>query len=128
MDEAKKIRCAIYTRKSTEEGLDKEYNTLKAQRDAGMSYIKSQAYQRWVALDNHYDDEGFSGGNMERPALYQLLEDVKQDKIDMIVVYKIDRLTRSLADFSKLIEILDAHRCSFVSVTQNFNTYDSMGA
>ncbi|MBO7483696.1 MAG: recombinase family protein [Alphaproteobacteria bacterium] len=127
MDEPKKIRCAIYTRKSTEEGLDKEYNTLEAQRDAGMSYIKSQAYQGWVALDNHYDDGGFSGGNMERPALHQLLEDVKQDKIDMIVVYKIDRLTRSLADFSKLIEILDTHKCSFVSVTQNFNTYDSMG-
>ena len=127
MEELKKIRCAIYTRKSTEEGLDKEYNTLEAQRDAGMSYIKSQAYQGWVALAEHYDDGGFSGGNMDRPALQRLFEDVKQNKIDMIVVYKIDRLTRSLADFSKLIEILDEHKCSFVSVTQNFNTYDSMG-
>lgn len=123
----KKIRCAIYTRKSTEEGLDKAYNTLEAQRDAGLSYVKSQSYQGWVALDDHYDDGGYSGGNLDRPALKQLLDDVKKDKVDMIVVYKIDRLTRSLADFSKLIEILDAHHCSFVSVTQNFNTYDSMG-
>ena len=127
MEEQKKVRCAIYTRKSTEEGLDKEYNTLEAQRDAGLSYIKSQAYQGWVALDERYDDGGYSGGNMERPALQRLLEDVKQDKIDMIVVYKIDRLSRSLIDFSKLIEVLDAHKCSFVSVTQNFNTCDSMG-
>ena len=102
MEEQKKIRCAIYTRKSTEEGLDKEYNTLEAQRDAGISYIKSQSYQGWVALEERYDDGGYSGGNIDRPALQRLLEDVKQNKIDMIVVYKIDRLTRSLIDFSKL--------------------------
>jgi len=92
MEEQKKIRCAIYTRKSTEEGLDKEYNTLEAQRDAGLSYVKSQAYQGWIALDEHYDDGGYSGGNIDRPALQRLLEDVKQDKIDMIVVYKIQNL------------------------------------
>ena len=121
------MRCAIYTRKSTDEGLEKEFNTLAVQREAGENYIKSQAYQGWVALSDHYDDGGFSGGSLERPGLKKLLEDVKADKVDMIVVYKIDRLTRSLLDFSKLIEILDAHHCSFVSVTQNFNTYDSMG-
>ena len=127
MEEQKKVRCAIYTRKSTDEGLDKEFNTLEAQREAGANYILSQKHQGWVLLDERYDDGGFSGGNINRPALKRLINDVEAGKIDMIVVYKIDRLTRSLADFSKLIEVLDKHKCSFVSVTQNFNTYDSMG-
>ena len=127
MEEQKKVRCAIYTRKSTDEGLDKEFNTLEAQREAGANYILSQKHQGWVLLDERYDDGGFSGGNINRPALKRLIHDVEAGKIDMIVVYKIDRLTRSLADFSKLIEVLDKHKCSFVSVTQNFNTYDSMG-
>ena len=122
-----KVRCAIYTRKSSDEGLNKEFNTLEAQYEAGLNYIKSQVYKNWELVPERYDDGGFSGGNINRPALQRLLEDVRQDKIDMIVVYKIDRLTRSLNDFSKLVEILDAHQCSFVSVTQNFNTYDSMG-
>ena len=123
----KTIRCAIYTRKSTDDGLDKEFNTLEAQREAGENYIRSQAYQGWEIIPTHYDDGGFSGGSLKRPALQQLLNDVEAGLIDMIVVYKIDRLTRSLVDFSKLIEVLDKHKCSFVSVTQNFNTYDSMG-
>ena len=127
MTEQKKIRCAIYTRKSTDEGLNVEFNTLEAQREAGENYVKSQAYQGWVAIPERYDDGGYSGGSMDRPALKKLIEDIKRDKVDMIVVYKIDRLTRSLLDFSKLIQILDEHHCSFVSVTQNFNTYDSMG-
>ena len=121
------IRCAIYTRKSTEEGLDKEFNTLEAQREAGENYIKSQKNLGWELIPEHYDDGGFSGGSLKRPALKRLLEDVENGKVDMIVVYKIDRLTRSLLDFSQLIKILDAHNCSFVSVTQNFNTCDSMG-
>ena len=123
----KTIRCAIYTRKSTDEGLDKEFNTLEAQRESGLNYIKSQAYQGWEALADHYDDGGFSGGNMNHPALKRLFEDIKAGKIDMIVVYKIDRLTRSLTDFSKMVELFDEYQISFVSVTQNFNTYDSMG-
>lgn len=123
----KKIRCAVYTRKSTDEGLEKEFNTLEAQRESGESYIKSQKHQGWELIDTHYDDGGFSGGNMKRPALEKLLADIKAGKVDMIVVYKIDRLTRSLTDFSKMIEIFDQHNCSFVSVTQNFNTADSMG-
>lgn len=123
----KTIRCAIYTRKSTDDGLDKEFNTLEAQREAGENYIRSQAYQGWVIIPTHYDDGGFSGGSLKRPALQQLLNDVEAGLIDMIVVYKIDRLTRSLVDFSKLVEVFDANNCSFVSVTQNFNTYDSMG-
>lgn len=127
MIEQKKVRCAIYTRKSTEEGLDKEFNTLEAQREAGENYVLSQRHQGWVLLPDQYNDGGFSGGNINRPALKKLMTDIQDGKVDMIVVYKIDRLTRSLADFSKLIEILDKHKCSFVSVTQNFNTYDSMG-
>lgn len=125
--EQKIIRCAVYTRKSTEEGLDKEFNTLEAQREAGENYIKSQKQQGWVLLPQHYDDGGYSGGTLKRPALQRLLSDVQNGNIDMIVVYKIDRLTRSLLDFSQLIKTLDAHNCSFVSVTQNFNTCDSMG-
>ena len=123
----KEVRCAIYTRKSTEEGLDKEFNTLEAQREAGENYILSQKHQGWKIIPEHYDDGGFSGGNMNRPALERLLEDINAGKVDMIVVYKIDRLTRSLTDFSKMIEILEKNNCSFVSVTQNFNTADSMG-
>lgn len=121
------IKCAIYTRKSTDEGLEKEFNTLEAQREAGENYVKSQRHQGWVLVNEHYDDGGFSGGNMKRPALQRLLEDIKQGKVNMIVVYKIDRLTRSLIDFSKMVDIFDKYHCSFVSVTQNFNTADSMG-
>ena len=121
------IRCAIYTRKSTDDGLDKEFNTLEAQREAGSNYIRSQKHQGWQEIAEHYDDGGYSGGNLERPALKKLLLDIEAGKIDMVVVYKIDRLTRSLMDFSKLVEIFDSHQCSFISVTQNFNTYDSMG-
>lgn len=123
----KTIRCAIYTRKSTDDGLDKEFNTLEAQRESGENYIKSQAYQGWEVIPTHYDDGGFSGGSLKRPALQQLLQDVEAGLVDMIVVYKIDRLTRSLIDFSRLVDVLDCNQCSFVSVTQNFNTYDSMG-
>lgn len=121
------VKCAIYTRKSTDEGLEKEFNTLEAQREAGENYIKSQKHQGWVLVEEHYDDGGFSGGNMKRPALQRLLDDIKCGKINMIVVYKIDRLTRSLVDFSKMVDIFDKYHCSFVSVTQNFNTSDSMG-
>ena len=121
------IKCAIYTRKSTDEGLEKEFNTLEAQREAGENYVKSQKHQGWVLIEEHYDDGGFSGGNMKRPALQRLLEDIKHEKVNMIVVYKIDRLTRSLIDFSKMVDIFDKYHCSFVSVTQNFNTSDSMG-
>ena len=101
------VKCAIYTRKSTDEGLEKEFNTLEAQREAGENYIKSQKHQGWVLVEEHYDDGGFSGGNMKRPALQRLLDDIKCGKINMIVVYKIDRLTRSLVDFSKMVDIFD---------------------
>ena len=127
MEPQKKVRCAIYTRKSTDEGLEKEFNTLEAQREAGENYIKSFKHQGWIALPDHYDDGGFSGGNLKRPALQQLLKDVEKGKVDMIVVYKIDRLTRSLLDFAQLVKTLEKHNCSFVSVTQHFNTCDSMG-
>ena len=121
------IRCAIYTRKSTEEGLEKEFNTLDAQREAGEAYIASQKAEGWICLPDRYDDGGFSGGNLERPALERLLSDVKDGKVNCIVVYKIDRLSRSLMDFAKIVEVLDQHGASFVSVTQQFNTKDSMG-
>ncbi|MBR5609340.1 MAG: recombinase family protein [Elusimicrobiaceae bacterium] len=123
----KKIRCAIYTRKSTEEGLEQEFNSLQAQREACEAYIKSQKHEHWQFLSAEYDDGGYSGGNMERPALKRLLADVQNGLIDIIVVYKIDRLTRSLMDFSKIVEILDKHNASFVSITQHFNTTTSMG-
>ena len=123
----KKIRCAIYTRKSCEEGLDQDFNSLDAQREACESYIKSQMHEGWTLVPTHYDDGGFSGGTMERPAFKQLLEDIKQDKIDIVVVYKVDRLTRSIMDFAKIIEIFDNHNASFVSITQHFNTTTSMG-
>lgn len=120
-------RCAIYTRKSTEEGLEQNFNSLDAQREACGAYILSQAGEGWEAIAEHYDDGGWSGGNMDRPALSQLLDDVEAGKIDVIVVYKVDRLTRSLADFAKIVEKLDARGASFVSVTQAFNTTSSMG-
>lgn len=121
------VRCAIYTRKSSEEGLDQSFNSLDAQREACEAFIVSQRQEGWRALSAHYDDGGFSGGNMDRPALKRLLEDIEAHKVDTIVVYKVDRLTRSLADFAKIVEALDARGVSFVSVTQQFNTTSSMG-
>ena len=123
----RRVRCAIYTRKSTEHGLDLEFNSLDAQREACEAYIKSQASQGWRALTQHYDDPAFSGGNLDRPALQELLGDIDAGRVDVIVVYKIDRLTRSLADFAKLVEAFDAKSISFVAVTQQFNTTTSMG-
>lgn len=120
-------RCAIYTRKSTEEGLEMDFNSLDAQREACAAYILSQAGEGWEQVDELYDDGGWSGGSMVRPALNQLLDDIKSNKVDIVVVYKVDRLTRSLADFAKIVEILDAQNASFVSVTQAFNTTNSMG-
>ena len=122
-----RVRCAIYTRKSTEEGLDQHFNSLDAQREACEAYIRSQAGEGWKALPEHYDDGGFSGGNLDRPAMQKLLADIDAGKIDAIVVYKVDRLTRSLMDFAKIVERLDARGVSFVSVTQAFNTTTSMG-
>jgi len=122
-----KKRCAVYTRKSTDEGLDQEYNSLQAQRDAGLAFITSQRHEGWITVDDGYDDGGYSGGNMERPALRRLMADIEAGRIDTVVVYKIDRLTRSLADFAKLIEVFDRNGVSFVSVTQQFNTTTSMG-
>lgn len=122
-----KLRCAIYTRKSTEHGLELEFNSLDAQREACEAYIKSQSSQGWQLIGTHYDDPAFSGGNLERPALRQLLADVTAGNIDVVVVYKIDRLTRSLADFAKLVELFDVKGVSFVAVTQQFNTTTSMG-
>ncbi|MBZ5532070.1 MAG: recombinase family protein [Acidobacteriia bacterium] len=121
------IRCAIYTRKSSEEGLEQSFNSLEAQREACEAYIASQRHERWRCLGNHYDDGGYSGGSMERPALRQLLADIDAGRVDTVVVYKVDRLTRSLADFAKIIERFDARQVSFVSVTQQFNTTSSMG-
>src|SRR6187551_3846662 len=124
---SKPIRCAIYTRVSTDSGLDQEFNSLDAQYDAASAYIRSQAHARWSLLRTRYDDGGFSGGSTDRPALQRLLADVKARRVNVIVVYKVDRLTRSLADFAKLVELFDAHGASFVSVTQQFNTTTSMG-
>jgi len=123
----RQVRCAIYTRKSTEEGLDQEFNTLDAQREACAAYIKSQAHEGWKPLSERYDDGGYSGGTMERPALQQLMDDIRNHRVDVIVAYKIDRLTRSLSDFARLAETFDEHGVSFVSVTQQFNTTTSMG-
>lgn len=120
-------RCAIYTRKSTEEGLGQEFNSLDAQHEGCLAYITSQKAEGWTAIKAHYDDGGYSGGNMNRPALTQLLQDIQAGKVDIVVVYKIDRLTRSLMDFSKLVEIFDKHNVTFVSITQSFNTTTSMG-
>ena len=124
---AKAVRCAIYTRVSTDSGLDQEFNSLDAQYDAASAYIRSQAHAHWRLVRTRYDDGGFSGGSTDRPALQRLLADVKARKIGVVVVYKVDRLTRSLADFAKLVELFDAHGVSFVSVTQQFNTTTSMG-
>ena len=123
----KKVCCAIYTRVSTEAGLDQDFNSLDAQYDAAQSYIRSQAHAGWTLIRTRYDDGGFSGGSTDRPALQQLIADIKAHKIKVVVVYKVDRLTRSLADFAKLVELFDAHGVSFVSVTQQFNTTTSMG-
>ena len=120
-------RCAIYTRKSTEEGLDREFNTLDAQRDSCEAYVTSQRAEGWILVGDHYDDGGFTGGNLERPALRRLLADIEAGQVDVIVVYKIDRLSRSLMDFAKLVDVMDAHGVTFVSVTQSFNTTTSMG-
>jgi len=122
-----KKRCAIYTRKSTDEGLDQEYNSLEAQRDSALAFISSQRHEGWIANDDGYDDGGFSGGNTNRPALKRLLADVEDGRIDVVVVYKIDRLSRSLSDFAKMVDLFDARGVTFVSVTQQFNTTTSMG-
>jgi site-specific DNA recombinase len=124
---AKPVRCAIYTRVSTDQGLEQDFNSLDAQYDASQAYIRSQAHAGWSLLRAKYEDGGFSGGNIDRPALRRLLDDVRAGKIDVIVVYKVDRLTRSLTDFAKLVELFDQHNVSFVSVTQQFNTTTSMG-
>jgi DNA invertase Pin-like site-specific DNA recombinase len=120
-------RCAIYTRKSSEEGLEQDFNSLHAQREACEAFIKSQASEGWRPVKTAYDDGGLSGGTMERPALPRLLADISQGVIDVIVVYKVDRLTRSLADFAKMVEVFDSRGVSFVAVTQQFNTTTSMG-
>jgi site-specific DNA recombinase len=124
---AKRVRCAVYTRVSTEYGLDQEFNSLDAQHEGAEAYIRSQAHDGWTLIRTRYDDGGYSGGSTERPALQRLLTDIRERRIDIIVVYKVDRLTRSLADFAKLVELFDAHGVSFVSVTQQFNTTTSMG-
>ena len=123
----KTIRCAIYTRKSSEEGLEQDFNSLDAQREACESYIKSQQHEGWVLIDKQYNDGGFSGGTLERPALKELFQDIEDGKVDTVVVYKIDRLTRSLMDFSKIVELFDKRSVTFVSITQQFNTTTSMG-
>jgi DNA invertase Pin-like site-specific DNA recombinase len=122
-----KVRCAIYTRKSSDEGLDKQFNSLDAQREACEAFIKSQKHAGWTAVSDLYDDGGLSGGTMERAALQRLLADIKAGKVQIVVVYKVDRLTRSLADFAKIVDIFDERGASFVSVTQQFNTTTSMG-
>ncbi|WP_310794394.1 recombinase family protein [Roseovarius sp. SCSIO 43702] len=124
---ARRLRCAVYTRKSSEEGLDMEFNSLDAQREACEAFIASQRAEGWACLRERYDDGGVSGGTLDRPALKQLIADVEDGLIDVVVVYKIDRLSRALMDFSKLVEIFDRHGVTFVSVTQSFNTTTSMG-
>ena len=126
-NEAQRVRCAIYTRKSTEEGLDQAFNSLDAQREACEAYIRSQTHEGWRLVPIHYDDGGYSGGTLERPAIQRLLTDIEANKVDIVVVYKVDRLTRALSDFAKMVEIFDARAVSFVSVTQQFNTTTSMG-
>src|SRR5437763_9991342 len=125
--DAGRKRCAIYTRKSSEEGLEQEFNSLAAQREACEAFIRSQQHEGWVLAKTRYDDGGYSGGNLERPAAQRLLTDIRAGRIDIVVVYKVDRLTRSLADFARLVELFDAEAVSFVSVTQQFNTTSSMG-
>jgi DNA invertase Pin-like site-specific DNA recombinase len=123
----RKLRCAVYTRKSSEEGLDQEFNSLDAQRDACEAYIASQKAEGWLLVRDHYDDGGISGATLERPALQRLLADIEAGRIDVVVVYKIDRLSRALMDFAKLVEVFDRNKVTFVSVTQSFNTTTSMG-
>jgi site-specific DNA recombinase len=123
----RKIRCAIYCRKSSDEGLGQTFNSLHAQREACLSYIESQRHEGWIAVDDHFDDGGFSGGNLDRPALQRLLRDIENSKVDAVVCYKIDRLSRSLADFVKVVEIFERHEVTFASITQQFNTTTSMG-
>ena len=112
------VRCAVYTRKSTEEGLEQEFNSLDAQREAGEAFVKSQQHEGWTCLPERYDDGGYTGGNMDRPALKRLLADIQAGKVDCAVTYKVDRLSRSLLDFARIMEIFDKHRVSFVSVTR----------
>ena len=121
------LRCAVYTRKSSEEGLEQAFNSLDAQREAGIDYIRSQKHQGWRLIERHYDDGGYSGGTMQRPALQELLKDIDRGEVDVVVVYKVDRLSRSLHDFAKIMQLFDEHDVSFVSVTQQFNTTTSMG-
>src|SRR3954471_502290 len=123
----RKLRCAVYTRKSSEEGLEQEFNSLHQQRESGENYIASQKGGGWVLVPDRYDDGGISGGTLERPALKRLMADIEAERVDIVVVYKIDRLSRSLMDFSKLAETFERHKASFVSVTQQFNTSTSMG-
>lgn len=123
----RKIRCAVYTRKSSEEGLEQEFNSLDAQREAGEAYVVSQRHEGWVIVPDRYDDGGISGGTLERPALQRLIRDMEAGLIDIVVVYKVDRLSRSLMDFSKLVDVFEQHNVSFVSITQQFNTTSSMG-
>ena len=127
MTARKNVRCAVYTRKSTEHNLDLEFNSLDAQREACEAYIKSQLHEGWVLVPDRYDDGGISGGSLDRPDLQRLLADIRAGRVDIVVVYKVDRLTRSLTDFAKLVELFDAHKVSFVSITQAFNTTTSMG-
>jgi DNA invertase Pin-like site-specific DNA recombinase len=126
-NERRILRCAVYTRKSSEHGLEQDFNSLDAQREAAEAYIKSQAHEGWRLVRARYDDGGLSGGTLERPALQTLFADIRARKVDIVVVYKVDRLTRSLADFAKLVELFEAHGVSFVAVTQQFNTTTSMG-
>ena len=121
------VRCAIYTRKSTEEGLDQEFNSLEAQRESAEAFIKSQRREGWIALPELYDDGGFTGANMDRPALRRLLKAVEGGHLDCVVVYKVDRLSRSLLDFTRMLSTFEAHNVSFVAVTQQFNTSTSLG-
>ncbi|MEO5376150.1 MAG: recombinase family protein, partial [Alphaproteobacteria bacterium] len=122
-----KIRCAVYTRKSSEEGLEMEFNSLDAQREACEAFVASQKAEGWLLVPDRYDDGGISGGTLERPALKRLMTDIEVGKVDCVVVYKIDRLTRSLTDFAKLVDVFDRRQASFVSITQQFNTTTSMG-
>src|SRR6516164_6186239 len=121
------VRCAAYTRKSTEEGLQLEFNSLDAQRESAEAFIASQQHEGWTCLPDRYDDGGFTGGNTDRPGLQRLLADIDSGRVDCVVVYKVDRLSRSLLDFARMMEIFDKHKVSFVSVTQQFNTATSMG-
>src|SRR5579871_3102332 len=121
------VRCALYTRKSTEEGLEQAFNSLDAQREAGEAYVKSQQHEGWTCLPDRYDDGGFTGGNTDRPALQRLLADIEAGQIDAVIVYKVDRLSRSLLDFARLMETFEKRRITFASVTQLFNSANSMG-